>query len=241
MKNYAKILFLLIPAVAFLVSGCGGGGGGGGPTGPVASTRTFSLAQATGFFLGRSHTINYKLTGSQGSTSFTGSGTITIDAATGATFEGQQALSQTLSITGTITGNGKTVPYAKTATSYYTTNYNGLGDETAGSYCVARSPIIEPTSVKVGDTANEGVEDCYSDNTKNTKTEIDYESYVMEPDTADTAIVNFITNSYTTRNVQLSSSQERWRLDLYNVPIFVSLSYSDYTTSPATILTFTAN
>ena len=95
----------------------------------------------------------------------------------------------------------------------------------------------DPTSVMVGDTAVLGTSDCYQDNTKSVKISTEQESYVIEPDTDKSAIVNFITNEYSLSNKQLTSSQERWSIDEVGNSTFVSNSLTDYTTSPITVIT----
>lgn len=71
-----------------------------------------------------------------------------------------------------------------------------LGHSNDSEYGVYQTPITIPSSVKVGDGATVGTETLYTDSTKFTPAGTDVDSYVVEPDTAQTAIVNLITNSY---------------------------------------------
>jgi hypothetical protein len=241
MNNLIKYSCILFASVALGACGGGsGGGGGGGGSTTTTSTASFALAQALANFVSNSHAINFKVTGKTNGISVTGTGTMSYNAAVGATFEGQAALSQTSTLTATVTGNGTTVPIAQTGTDYYTTNYAPLGIETTGHYCVMQSTVAYPSSVKVGDTAALGTKNCWQDSSKNIANGKDVDSYVVEEDTSTTAIVNFITNVFNTSNVQTLSSQERWRIDQAGNVTFVSLTQTDFTTSPAGTMTFTA-
>jgi len=239
-----KSIRLLLLSVGMIILGaCGGGGGGGGSAAsvPVKSTTSFPVAQAMANFVSTSHNINYAMTGKENGIAVTGSGTISFSAAVSTTFEGQTALSQTGTISGTISGNGNTVPYAFTGQDIYTTNYDYLGVIDSGSYCVGQGSQPFPSSAKVGDTAFLGTSDCYQDSSKNVKTETDKDSYVIEADTSTTAIFNQITSTYDLSNQLTSTTQVRWRIDQVGNITFVSLTGTDYTTSPAGVLTFTAH
>lgn len=231
-----KTLCLAI-LVALALSACGGGGS----SGSTPSTPSFPVAQAIANFVAASHDINYSTTGNLNGTDVTGTGTISYNAAVSTTFEGQAALSQTGTISGIISGNGKNVPYALTGTDYYSTDYDFIGTFVTGSYCVARSNQQFPSSVQIGDTASLGTSDCYQDSSKNVITATEDVSYVVEADTASTVIFNEIINIHNLSSQLISTTQLRWRIDQVGNIAFVSQSDTDYTSSPASLLTFTAN
>ena len=239
MKKLVKITVIIISGSLF--SACGGGGGSAPATTTTTSSLSFPVAQAIANFVSASHNYNYSMTGTENGTSVTGTGTVSYSAAVNSTFEGQVALAQSGTISGTISGNGNTVPYAFSGTDFYTTNYGWLGNSGSGSYCVARTTQSFPSSAKVGDTAILGTNDCYQDSTKNIKTETDEDSYVVEADTSTTALFNEITNTYSLTNNLQSTTQLRWRIDQLGNVNFASVTVTDYTVSPASVLTFTAN
>jgi hypothetical protein len=72
------------------------------------------------------------------------------------------------------------------------------------------SPL--PDSVKVGDTANYATLASYTDSSKANTTGTRVLSFVVEADTADTAIVNFITRSYNTASQLMFTQQSRLRM-----------------------------
>jgi len=233
-----KILGFIVSAL--LITGCGGGGGGGGST-TTTSTLSFPVAQAIAYFISNSHNYNVTASGTMGGNNITGSGTLSYSAAVVSTFEGQPALKQTVTITGNLTANSSTVPYAFTGENYYDTNYNPVGSSLAGGtdYCVAASFQAYPSSVKVGNTDTIGTDDCYQDSSKSVSTENDVKSYLVEADTATSAIVNLITNSYSLTSALQSSDQSRYRINSSGNITLISSTVTDYTVSPATVLKFT--
>jgi len=240
-----KSIRLLVLSLGMLILGaCGGGGGGGSTTaGSKPSTLTFPLAQAIANFVSSSHNYNYSVTGNVNGKSVTGSGTVSYAAAVGATFEGQPALKNTITISGNVAAGGNTAPYAFTGEDYFTTNYDPLGSSGAGGvdYCVAQNNQTYPSTVKVGDTATIGTDNCYADSTKNAQIENDVNSYLVEADSATSALVNLITNTYSLTSTLQSTAQTRFRIDQNGNANLVSVTFTDYTASPATVLTFTVH
>jgi hypothetical protein len=232
---------LITLSITFALAACGGGGGGSSSSTTVVSTLTFPFAQAFADFVANSHSFNYSMSGNDAGTSATGSGTVYYGAAVGATFEGQSGLSQTAVISGTTTENNQTTPYSATVDSFYTTNYVPLGSSSATDYCVVQGTPVLPTGVKVGDAADLYVEDCYVDSSKTTKTSQDTNSYSISADTASTAIVDLITRSRSPLSgAVMSSDEDRYRIDQNGNFTWISETYTDYTTTPPSSLTFTA-
>lgn len=239
MGSLTRLLFT--STVVLALGACGGGGGTSSSSTTTASSLVFPFAQAFADFVSNSHSFTYSMTGSDAGTSASGSGAITYGAAVGATFEGQNAFSQTATVSGTTTENGQTTPYTATVQSFYTTNYEPLGSISPTDYCVVQGNPVLPSGVKVGDTAVVYVEDCYQDSSKNAKTSQDTNSYVVERDTASTAIVNLISTTKSTLGLPQSMDQDRYRIDQAGTFAWISETYTDYTTSPPSTLTFTAN
>ena len=203
--------------IALTLTACGGGGGGGGaPPGPVTSTLSFPLQSGV-------RTLN--ATG--GSYSFTANGTGAVPANgdctgtlngtngpanLGTTFEGAPALSSTDVITMTFT-NCLPATIAETSTSYYNSTYVSLGYSVlGGDYGVWMALPVIPASVKVGDTGIAGTIALYTDSTKATGAGRTDASWVVEPDTANTAIVNLISKTYDAASQLEATEQDRYRI-----------------------------
>jgi hypothetical protein len=202
--------------IVFSLAGCGGGGGGGGgdaaaPSGPVTSTLSFPLETAYKTLIAYGLTKSFTVTST--SPTCSGSGTRTsAPAATAATFEGVAALSAAHTLTISLT-NCTPASSAQTSTNYYDSNYVPLGFNTVGGhYGVYLTPLTIPTSVTVGGTATVGTETIYTDSTKATVYGTIVLSYVVEADTATTAIVNLIAKSYNASSTLLWTEQVRYRI-----------------------------
>ena len=230
-------------ALAFpIVATACGGGGGDNSSAAVKSTLAFPVAQAVANFVATSHHIDFKVSGSIRGSSATGSGSLSYELPVATTFEGQPALEQTVTDSGIVTENGNSKPYAASARAYYTTNYQQIGADVSGaSYCVAQNKLTYPASAKVGDTGTLGRSDCYQDNTKALKIGSTVHTYVIEADSSISVLVNQITNSYSLANVLETGGQLRLRIDEFGNVSFKSLTLTDYTTSPETVLVFSAN
>lgn len=96
-----------------------------------------------------------------------------------------------------------------TDNNYIPLGYSILG----GEYAVYISQPILPTNIKVGDTGVLGTLNRYTNSTKQNFTGTMQKSYVVEPDTETTAIMNFISKTYDTSNFLVSTTQDRYRID----------------------------
>jgi hypothetical protein len=100
-----------------------------------------------------------------------------------------------------------------TATDYYDTNFLPLGfEEQGGDYGVLLVPPIIPDSVMVGDVGIFGTITLYTDSTKAFGNGRHDWSFVVEPDTATTAIVNLISKGYDASSQLLYTEQDRYRI-----------------------------
>ena len=221
----------IAPIAIALLSGCGGGGGGTGTaTGPITSTLSFPLKSAQSALVASGFNKNFTISGtSSGSASLTRSA-----AAGGATFEGVSGrLSAVSTVTLTFT-NCTPASSAGSITGYWDTNYTPLGSNVvSGDYSVYLTPPTIPTSVTVGNTGIAGTLTSYTNSTKTVSAGHTDLSYVTEPDTASTAIVNLIGKTYNASNVLTSTSQDRYRIAATGALTLVSsdIQYSNGSTT----------
>lgn len=208
MKAFQTIIGVFLVA---LLSACGGGGGGGGggASGPVTSTLSFPLQSAFSAYSAASTSKSFTISGTcSGNASLTKAA-----AAGGATFEG---ISGRLSAVSTLTLNFTNCTpssSASTTTGYYDTNYVPLGSSTVGAnYGVYLTPPSIPSTVMVGATGVIGTQTLYTNSTKAVAAGRMDISYVVEADTASTAIVNLIVKSYNASNILTSTEQDRYRI-----------------------------
>ncbi|CAG4884403.1 protein of unknown function [Georgfuchsia toluolica] len=223
-----KALAIIAQTLVLLItlSGCGGGGGGGGGSrGPVASTLSFPLQTGYKALIVNGLTKSFTVTGS-----CTGSGThSTSPANTAATFEGVAGLSATTTLTMSLS-NCTPASITDTTLDYYDSNYVPLGNsDVAVGYDVWLTPPSMPTSVTVGATGTIGTKTFYTDSTKATGDGKQITTYVIEADTANTAIVNLISNIYDASDTLIATEQDRYRIDAAGTltPISADILYAD--------------
>jgi len=202
-----RFAYVFAALVTVFLAGCGGGGGGS--NGPVSSTLSFPLQAADAAMSASGYAKTYAISGS-----CSGSATYTVGAATGgATFEGVSGrLSATMTFTRSLSN---CTPYSTTATqvSYFDTNYLPVGASMSdGRYSVFLTPPSLPTSVMVGATGVIGTITRYTDSTKSTLAGRGDYSYVIEADTANTAIVNIIEQGYDASGTLTATVQSRYRI-----------------------------
>ncbi len=136
-------------------------------------------------------------------------------------------------MTGTYT-NCTPASFAQSSTSYYDTNYVPLGNNTVGvSYGVYLTPPVIPATVKVGDTGTIGTRTKYKNNTKTTPDGTSVTTYVVESDTANTAIMNLISKGYNATGTLTYTEQDRYRITSTNTltPISMDVQYANGSTT----------
>jgi hypothetical protein len=221
---------LLAGLSAVLVVACGGGGSDAGA--PTATTTAFPLLAGYKAFTAAGGTNNYMVTGS-----CNGSATATDSVAVASTFEGVDGYATTSTKTLNLT-NCTPATSTTSGTTYYDSNYTPLGSSApSGDYTkVVTLPPPLPSSVKVGDAGVLANFTAYTDSTKTMVTGSSIFSYVIEADTASTAIVNVINRDYDTANNLLLTQQARYRIasDGKLTSITIDLQFS--TTSTLHIL-----
>lgn len=174
-----------------LLAACGGGGGSG-QTGPVASTLSFPLQAGYRALTANGSSNNFTISGT-----CNGSGTRTVGAAnTTTTFEGLPALSAASTLTLRFVDCTPS-SVASTSTNYYDANLIPRGFSSVGvNYGVYLTAPTIPSTVMVGNTGIIGTETLYTNSTKSIRNGIITSSYVVEPDTANTAIINLVGRIY---------------------------------------------
>lgn len=221
MSAYLKVA--VVSALSLSLAACGGGGGG---SGPITSTDSFPMATAFKNQIDSGYFHDFTVTGSQTVSGTTyhvsGSGNISVSPATPSTFEGQAALLNSETLSGTLVVNGTTAPFSSTAQEYATTSYAPFGIVTSSEYCVMQGSPSIPSTVKVGDTAAVGTYTCYTDGSKTTVLGTGQLSYVVEADTEHTAILNLIEKDFDSTNSLQVTDQTRWRIDTFGNLTWVS-------------------
>jgi len=196
-------------SISALLVACGGGGGSGGS---ASSTETFQLRTAYVSYTNSTGSWPFTVTGSTSGVNVTGSGTTTAGSISGTTFEGQAAQAKTTTITGTINANGRSVPLATTGTSYVSSNYDLLGNSSATSYEVVSSSIPIPATARINDTGTWYSSTRYTDQSKTTRRGTATATFVLEPDTASTALLKIIRIEKDTANTVTSTSTIAFRI-----------------------------
>ena len=202
MKLHRLIIGLCFAA---LLSACGGGDSTPA-TGPVVSTLSFPLKSAYSTLVEKGYTKKYVVSGScEGFAS-----EITAPATGGQTFNGvtgQLSTALTLSINLTTCAS-----ITATVNTYYDTDFTPLGFSSVGVYSVYLPPPSIPASIMVGDTGTIGTAKNFTDSSKITLAGKTVVSYVVEPDTASTAIVNLIFQTIDNSENLTSTEQDRYRI-----------------------------
>ncbi|OIQ99461.1 hypothetical protein GALL_183980 [mine drainage metagenome] len=176
----------------------------------AASTLTFPLLTGLKAFeiSGESRTFTV-------SSGCSGTGTLSsVPATTPSTFEGVSGYSAVTSISWSLT-NCTPATYTDTSIDYYDSNYIPLGyDDTAGggSYAVFNTTPNIPASVTVGNAGSIGTRTLYTSSTKATVNGKEVVSYVVEADTANSAIIDLITKSYNPAGALTATTQDRYRI-----------------------------
>jgi hypothetical protein len=204
---------LAASSVAALVA-CGGGGSE--PGGAVASNLSFDLSTALRQVTTAGQSANFSIVASNGCV---GTGSLTSGPAnTSTTFEAQSALSSTSRLEINYT-NCTPALISNLVTNYYDLNYTplgALGDN--GKYIVYNS-VSAPSSVRVGDIGIIGDGNRYSDISKASSEGTIQLSYVVEADTASTAIISVASKAYSS-----SSALEITQLVKYRINASSSLT-----------------
>lgn len=222
-----------------LLSACGGGSDSS-PAAPVqtpTAVTSFNLQSGYKTLVASGRNNNFTISGT-----CSGSSTITTSTPSAGTFEGISALSAVTTSTGNFT-NCTPTTFASTSTGYFDSNYTPIGHSLAGveygKFLTALTAL--PTSVKVNDTAEYGIETIYTDSTKQVAKGKRNISYVIEADgtSTNTAIANLITKDFNTASQLLFTQQSRYRIDASGTLSIISIDVQ-YSTTSSNHLLYTA-
>lgn len=209
LKTREKIQKWIAVCTCALLTACGGGGNSS--SGPVTSTDTFQFRTAYVSYLQDTRSMPFTITGTSSGNSVTGNGTATQGSMSAATFEGQAAQAKTTTVTGSYTVSGQSKTLASTTTAYVDSNYNPLGFN-GSSYTVVTSSTPIPTTARVGDTGTWYSATRYSSSSKSTRSGTESATYVLEPDTASTALLKIIQVQKDTNNSTTYTTTTTFRL-----------------------------
>ena len=230
-----KIKYVVAAASVALMTACGGGGGGS--SGPVASTSTFNVLAAYVSTFTSPSVNNFNISGSSGSTSVSGSGTATIGNVSSGTFEGQSALQRTTTVTGSFTVNGTSYPLNSSQVSWTDSNYVPLGSVDNEYTVITGTPTL-PTAVRVGDTGPVYTANRYTNSSKTTLLGTVTSTYVVEADTASTALVTLINTYKNTSNQTQKIGSAQFRITTANTFTRIKENLLDYTNNLTLTLTY---
>jgi hypothetical protein len=190
------------PAIAVLTSialtACGGSGGGlssaNQNTPPAGS---YNLQAAVAALVKSGLTANVNLSGTviaNGiSTSFTGTGTLTLSPGANGVFNGLTETLQTQSISGTVTVAGNSKSYTSSVVNAYDGTAAFLGQSSSSEFDVASAPITMPTTVGTSATTL-GTLSRYTDSTRSVvlgTTQVSVALQVAAPSTGSPEVVQF--------------------------------------------------
>lgn len=237
-NRFMKILRLIsVTALVFLVSACGGGGGGGGGSnGPVTSTETFQVKAAYVNYLNKTGSFPFTLSGTSSGTNVTGSGTLTLSTPSNGTFESISVLQKNSAATFTIIANGVSANDGSASSTYVDSNYQPKGSS-GTEYAVVTSNIAIPVTGRVGDSGTWSIENRYTNSTKTSLLGTTTTSYVLEADTASTALLKIIDEEKNNAGTTTSTMIETYRI----TPAGAITAVSATASASPTFLTFTFN
>lgn len=208
--KFSQFKFWSALSISALLVACGGGGGGGS-SGPIASTETFQLRTAYVSYINGSGSWPFTISGSTSGVNLTGNGTETAGSVASATFEGQAAQAKTTTATGTFSANGQSYPLATTTTAYVSSNYDPLGFNGSEYEVVSTSTPI-PVTARVNDTGTWYSSVRYTSSSKATRAGTATATFVLEPDTASTALLKIIHIEKDTSGTVTSTNTSTFRM-----------------------------
>jgi hypothetical protein len=211
MINFGKIKLLIATTALLMVAACGGGGSSTG-AGITSSTEIFQVRNAFTSYVTNTSTYNGTLSGTVSGSPISGTFQINQGALVTTTFEGIAALRKPFSSTLNFTLNGQSRQLQSSDSEFYREDYLPLGKTSDDSYEVVVGNTAIPTTARVGDSGDLYVQTIYSSSAKNTITGRVFLSFVLEPDTATTAILKLIEVEKNPSNVVESTATVSFRI-----------------------------
>ena len=195
-------------ATALAIAACGGGGSDT-PVQTTSATTTFPLAAAMASQINDKRSTPFIVSGTasgSGQTfAVTGNGTESESTVPGV-FEGLPALVKSVTVTGTVEGQGNKVPLAGTTTTFFDASYRPLGASTSSSYCVSSAYTPLPVLARIGDNGAYYSSTCYTNSTKSVLVGVNTVSYTVEPATLTTANFKLVIKTTSPAGVTSSGS-----------------------------------
>jgi len=184
---------------------------GGGSSTPSTSTDTYQLRTAYVNYMTDTRSSPFTASGTVQGVNVTGSGSFTQGALTNTTFENQAALQKVSTVTASLNANGQTLPLSTSSTTYVDSNYNLLG-ASGTDYEVVSGSVTIPSTAQVNDTGVWYSSTRYATSTKATRRGTASVSYVLEPDTASSALLKLIRIEKDTTGTTTSTSTLSFRM-----------------------------
>lgn len=156
------------------------------------STKTFQLRKAWENYVKDSGSHAFKMSGTGAEEEISGSGVLTHSDLTPVIFEKGDAFQKVAAISGNLVVNGQAMSYALSDTWYYDRAYNLLGSKSEdGEYAVA-SDFKMPEVARLNDKGVLYTMKTYKDSTKSTVSGNITAYFVLEPETASTALFKIV-------------------------------------------------
>jgi hypothetical protein len=193
-----------------LMTACGGGGGGGAAA-PVASTDTFPLTTILANSL-QSGSNTFTISGTSSGNAITGSGTATRGSLSAGTFEGVAAQQRTTTVTGSFAINGTSYALNDSSVDWFDSNNVPVGESGGTDYVVVTGTPTIPATVRVNDTGTLYTANRYSNNTKSVLRGTVTVTYVVESDTATSALLTLIRTEKDNSNTTTSTNSAQVRV-----------------------------
>ena len=234
-KNSLVIALALISLAA-----CSGGGGGSStPAATVTPPASVPLETAIVNNNSTGWTGTATVSGTINSVVVSGTANMTQSTGVGSTCSNAFCWAQTTTITGTLTGNGQSIPMASTAVGYRNVSYQSLGTSSSSEYDVAQSLYTIPATVSVGFTATASTYNRFTDSTMTTLLGTISSSYVVtaDPNSSTDLIVEYIEQYYDTAHTNTESGQTFYKVSTAGVMKLTSVSIQTSTSN----YTFTVN
>ena len=233
---YKKFKLALAIIFAAFFSGCGGGGVNGVTAFTVvSSTETFQIKAALTNYLTNTSTLVGRVSGTMSGYPVIGLFTVSQSSITAGTFEGFSVFLKSITATGSFVANGVTYPLARTLVSYFDSNYVPLGEAGGSSYDVVTGSVTIPVTGNIASNGNMYSENRYSSITNPILIGTRQTSYVLEPETASTALFKLIQIERDTSQVATDISIVTFRI----TPAGAITRLSETSTSDAKVITVT--
>jgi hypothetical protein len=238
MKKLTGIATIIGAALAAgALPGCGGGDGSSLMATPPPAA-TFNLQAGIAGLVSTGQTASVAFSGtvvsSGTSVPFTGTGTYTLAAGASTSFNGEGALSQTQTISGTVSAGGVSEPLSVSVTDYYATGDDAfLGEIGSNEYIVAQSPFQYPATIMVGSSGILGTTSDYTDSTMSVSLGTTQVSYaVTAVSGSSSSVMVAITNQVEdTQGTALETDITNYNLTDAGVLTFVSATTQNTTES----------